>query len=65
MPQHPHQTPPRTWRLYDATANTWTEETYTLEDLKGPPAPPTSLSHTHRGSALLLAAPTTLSRPLR
>lgn len=27
------------WRLYDATANTWTEETYTLEDLKGHPAP--------------------------
>lgn len=39
MPQHPHQTPPRTWRLYDATANTWTEETYTLEDLKGHPDP--------------------------
>ena len=27
------------WRLYDATANTWTEETYTLEDLRGHPDP--------------------------
>ena len=27
------------WRLYDATANTWTEETYTLEDLQGHPDP--------------------------
>lgn len=27
------------WRLYDATANIWTEETYTLEDLKSHPDP--------------------------
>lgn len=27
------------WRLYDATANTWTEEIYTLEDLKSYPNP--------------------------
>ena len=27
------------WRVYNATANTWTEGTYTLEDLKGHPDP--------------------------